>query len=270
MSTRTITALFDSEAQAQRARQQLTDRGLDQSQTRVVSQQSAGTTAQDVKEPGEHRGILDSIKHFFSADNDRADYEEALRRGGFLLITVLDEDDVDEAIAIIDACDPVDLNQRSEQWRAEGSDRGATEERIPIAEEQLRVGKREIDRGKVRVRSYVVEQPVHEDVRLREERVEVERRPAGMRAGAADPDALEERTVEMTETSEEPVIAKEALVTEEVVIRKFTGERTQGVDETVRRTEVEVDDSRDEAGEPSRPAGSSKSSRKSEERRRPS
>jgi hypothetical protein len=54
------------------------------------------------------------------------------------------------------------------------TDRG--EEVIPVAEERLRVGKRDVSHGRVRIRSYVVETPVEEQVTLREERVAVERR----------------------------------------------------------------------------------------------
>src|SRR5437764_3366736 len=48
---------------------------------------------------------------------------------------------------------------------------------IPVVEEQLKVGKREVQRGGVRVFSRVVETPVNESVNLREEHVNVERRP---------------------------------------------------------------------------------------------
>ncbi len=46
----------------------------------------------------------------------------------------------------------------------------------------------------------------------------------------------------MRETAEEAVIAKEARVTEEVVVQKTAEQRTQEVDDTVRHTEVEVDE----------------------------
>ncbi|CAH2599459.1 conserved protein of unknown function [Rhodovastum atsumiense] len=133
--------------------------------------------------------------------------------------------------------------------RAEG------EEVIPIVEEQLAVGKRNTGRGSVRVRSYVVETPVEEDVRLREERVQVERRPVSRELGA-DSAAFQDRTVEMTESREEAVVQKTARVTEEVVVRKDVGERTEHVSDTVRHTEVEVDDqttSPRTAGEAPRP-----------------
>ena len=132
-----------------------------------------------------------------------------------------------------------DLSQRVGQSVGAGQ-----EQTIPIVEEQLKVGKREVERGGVRVRSFVVETPVHEQVRLREEHVSVERRPAdqrleqGLRAGD---DLLQERTIELTESSEEAVVAKEARVVEEVVLRREVEERTETIDDTVRRTEVEVE-----------------------------
>jgi uncharacterized protein (TIGR02271 family) len=133
------------------------------------------------------------------------------------------------------------------------------EERIPIVEEQLRVGKRETDRGRVRVRSYIVETPVNETVTLREEHVHVERRAVDQPLSAAD-DAFRERTIEAVEHGEEAVVSKEARVREELVIRKDVEQRDETISDTVRRTEVEVDDGRtDTAGttgtRPSTPTG---------------
>ncbi|EHM01529.1 hypothetical protein HMPREF9946_01996 [Acetobacteraceae bacterium AT-5844] len=115
------------------------------------------------------------------------------------------------------------------------------EQVIPIVQEQVRVGKRDVERGRVRVRSYVVETPVAEQVTLREEHVEVQRRPVDRPVTDAD-DAFREQVTEARETSEEAVIAKEARVVEEVAIRKDAAERVETVHDTVRRTEVEVDD----------------------------
>ncbi|MFH5923655.1 YsnF/AvaK domain-containing protein [Roseomonas xinghualingensis] len=137
---------------------------------------------------------------------------------------------------------------------------GATtnEERIPVVEEQLRVGKREMDRGRVRVRSYIVETPVDETVTLRSEHVRVERRPVDQPLSAAD-DAFRERTIEAVEHAEEAVVSKEARVKEELVIRKDVDLRDETISDTVRRTEVEVegdiDSNADETKKPGRPAG---------------
>jgi stress response protein YsnF len=123
---------------------------------------------------------------------------------------------------------------------------GREDEVIPVVEEELHVGKREVNRGRVRIHSHVVERPVHEQVELREERVEVERRPvSGSRlAGAGDDALFQERTIEMEERAEEPVVSKEARVKEELVVRKEVDQRAETVSDTVRSTEVEVEDER--------------------------
>jgi uncharacterized protein (TIGR02271 family) len=183
-----------------------------------------------------------------------------MRRGGYLLCARVDEDCADEAIRILDESDSVDLDEREQSWRSEGwspyqESGGATgfgetdrstvaEERIPIVEEELRVGKREVERGGARVRSYVAETPVSEQVNLREEHVSVERRPVDRPVSESDMQSgmLEDRQIDMTETAEEAVVGKEARVREELVVRKTAEERTETVEDNVRHTEVEVDE----------------------------
>ncbi|ALJ37023.1 MULTISPECIES: YsnF/AvaK domain-containing protein [Azospirillum] len=118
------------------------------------------------------------------------------------------------------------------------------EEVVPVTEEELSIGKRAVERGVVRVRTYVIETPVEEQVRLRDETVSVERRPIMREVGDVPADAFRERTIEVSETDEEAVVQKRAVIKEEVVIRKDVEERAQTVSDTVRRTEVEVEDSR--------------------------
>jgi uncharacterized protein (TIGR02271 family) len=115
------------------------------------------------------------------------------------------------------------------------------EVRIPVVEEEIRVGTREVERGGVRVYSRVTEQPLEREVRLRDERVTVERHPVDRPATERDLAAFKEGTIEVPETHEEPVVAKEARVLEEVVINKDVRERTETVRDTVRRTEVDVE-----------------------------
>src|SRR3954468_19403974 len=79
-----------------------------------------------------------------------------------------------------------------------------------------KVGKRVVEQGRVRVRVYTVEHPVQEGVTLREERVAVERRPVDSPASVAPGEAFQDRTIDVTTHREEPVIAKEARVREEV------------------------------------------------------
>jgi len=117
---------------------------------------------------------------------------------------------------------------------------------IPITEEELKVGKREVNQGRVRVRSYVVETPVQEQVSLREEHVSVQRRPVDRPVSGAE-NLFQERTIEAEERSEQAVVAKEARVKEELVVKKDVEQRTETVSDKVRRTEVEVDDDRGDA-----------------------
>ena len=120
--------------------------------------------------------------------------------------------------------------------------RAGDTETIKVMEERLRVGKREVAGGAVRVRSYVVERPVEEQVRLHEERVTVERHPVDRPVTGAEASAFQERTIEARATSEEAVVGKEARVVEEIGIRKEASDRTETVRDTVRSTKVEVED----------------------------
>lgn len=118
------------------------------------------------------------------------------------------------------------------------------EEVIPIAREELHVGKREVGGARVRIHTHVVEEPVSEDIRLRDEHVTVERKPVDRPAMELGEKAFQERTIEIEERHEEPVVSKEARVTEELRVRKETEEHIEHVEDTVRHTEVDVEDER--------------------------
>ncbi|HEX8145910.1 MAG TPA: YsnF/AvaK domain-containing protein [Pyrinomonadaceae bacterium] len=112
---------------------------------------------------------------------------------------------------------------------------------IPVVTEELEVGKREVERGGVRVQKRVSEIPVEEDVTLREEHVNVNRRPADYTFHGSDAEAFQESVVEIREAYEELILNKKARVVEEVVINKDVDERTETVRETLRKTEVDVE-----------------------------
>jgi uncharacterized protein (TIGR02271 family) len=112
---------------------------------------------------------------------------------------------------------------------------------IPVVQEELKVGKREVQRGGVRVFSRVVETPVNESVSLREEHVNVERRPVDQPISTADSTAFKEQSIEMRERAEEAVVQKSARVVEEVVVGKEATQRQENISDTVRHTEVQVE-----------------------------
>ncbi len=113
--------------------------------------------------------------------------------------------------------------------------------KIPVLEEEMRVGKREVRRGGIRVYTRVIDKPVEETVHLREEHANVQRRPVDRPATEADLRAMKEGSVEVRETSEEAVVSKQARVVEEVEVNKTVTDRDQTVRDTVRRTDVEVE-----------------------------
>ena len=102
------------------------------------------------------------------------------------------------------------------------------------------MGKREVQRGGVRVYSHVVEQPVTADVTLHEERIAIERRPVDRAATAAD-FTSGSAAIELTATGEEAVVGKTSRVVEEVRVGKQGTDRTEAIHDTVRKTEVEVE-----------------------------
>jgi len=103
--------------------------------------------------------------------------------------------------------------------------------------------------GKVRVRSYVIEQPVSQQVTLKDQHVHVERHAVD-RPLRPDEGTFQERTIVAEETREEPVVSKQARVKEEVVVKKDAQQHTQTVSDKVRHTEVKVEDERGNAVQP--------------------
>lgn len=125
---------------------------------------------------------------------------------------------------------------------ASGESVGLKEElRLPVIEQELRVGKRDILRGGVRINTRVQERPVREQITLREEHVVVERRPMDLPVSDAFIDKLPRAAVEVVAQAEEAVVAKQARVVEEVVVRRDVEERIETVRDTLRRTDIDVE-----------------------------
>ena len=255
--SRTVTALYDSRADAESAKQRL-EGSVDANTVNIIDQSSHADSAE--------RGSW--LSNMFGSHDDRHTYDEGLRRGSFLLCAQVDSDeDENRIVRLLEQTGSVNIEQRNSEWRSQGwqpqtqsdgiapagrfdqsenvSGNATQEERIPIVEEQLRVGKRTVSRGGAHVRSYVEEVPVEESVSLREEHVSIERRPVSQQLGAADlkdGNLFRDRDIEMTETAEEAVVGKEARVKEELVVSKTATDRTEQIHDTVRHTEVDVDE----------------------------
>jgi len=192
-------------------------------------------------------------------------YAEGVRRGGALVTVDAEDANLDRATGIMNRHNPIDINQRAEAWRQsgwKGYDTAAKpmtakqmtkerdewqklntggEVRMPVVEEELAVGKRRVETGGVQVHRRITEKPVEADVQLHQERINVERRPVDRPVDANTTDAFKEGSFEVKAESEEAVVQKKARVTEEVVVNKDVQERTERVRDTVRRSDVEVE-----------------------------
>ncbi len=244
MSNRTITALYESKAAAEDGRQRLFNSGISASSINI---HDAASTGADGKKD---EGFFAGIANMFGSHEDSHTYAEGMKRGNFLLTASVDEASTDAAIQVLEGTKAVDVDEKRAEWAKEegygrptspSTPQGSDADRsIPIVEERMVVGKREVERGSVRVRSYVVETPVSQQVTLQDETVDVQRRAVN-RKPAEGEDLFQERTIEMRETGEEAVVGKEAFVTEELVVSKVAGEHTQEVTDTVRQTKVDVE-----------------------------
>jgi len=96
--------------------------------------------------------------------------------------------------------------------------------------------------GQAFLGSRVVEKPVEENLRLREEYVRVERKQVDRVATEGDMKDSEDVNIELIEHAEVPVITKEARVFEEISIGKDVKHREETVKETIRKTEVDIEE----------------------------
>lgn len=261
-NTNTLVAVFDDYETAKRAEEELRSSGVTNEGIQVMTADSfRAQTAGSAREVHEGTGIIAWFKRLFGADDEtvHGHYAEAIRRGSAVLTVAVADNTIDRARDIIDRYNPIDIDQRVRTWRQQGysgydpnslalTEEERTRERnsaggdraIPVVEEELQVGKRAVQRGGVRVYRRVTEQPVEQQVNLREERVRVDRRPVDRPATEADMRPAEQ-VVEVTEMAEELVVGKRARVTEEVIVGKETRERTETVRDNVLRSDVQVE-----------------------------
>jgi len=122
-----------------------------------------------------------------------------------------------------------------------GEDRDKHSHKVDVVEEHLEVGKRTVDKGGARVSSRIVEKPVEERINLREEHVNVNRERVDRPADSADLENFKNQTIEEHETSEVPVVNKEARVVEEISLDKEVENREEVIRDNVRKTEVDVE-----------------------------
>ena len=248
----TIIATYQGLSDTSALRKELEASGIPRDHVRVSSDAEDRAEAASDSEQDSRYGFFDWL---FGVPNEEVNtYRQNAEQGHTIVSVHVAADQAPAVEQVLNRYEPVEVNgpeavvppttdQRSaadlateRSVRSEASQ----SERIPVVEEDVKVGKREVDRGGVRVRSYVVEKPFEELVRLRDETIRVERRPASGTAPVGA-DAFKERSFEMRERDEEAVVQKSARVKEEVVVSKDVGQRTEQVRDKTRRTQVDVE-----------------------------
>jgi uncharacterized protein (TIGR02271 family) len=260
---KTIVGVFDHPNDVQPVVDELRSLGIREADIEIRDQQKSYLMKSE-EESGGFSGFRRWLADLGLAERDSDYYAEAVRRGGTLLsVRAEDEGDkLDQIAYIMSNHGAIDIDRRSEYYRSSGFERfddsakpysleESTAERerfapggqfaIPVVEEDVKVGKRKISEGRVRIVSRVTERPVEQDVRLRDEHYDVERRKVDRPLNSNDIDALKDEVIEFSDSREEAFVDKEARVTEEVIVRKDVDEHTERVRETARRTDVEVE-----------------------------
>jgi len=237
--SQTVIGIFENTNEAQEAKAYLEANGF--SSENVDISNGGSTSYNHTNSTNQEEGFGDRISSFFSnmfEDEDEAKmHTEAASKGTTFTVHTRTEDETLQAVQILDNYGAVDVNEYAEKARM-GTDNG----KIQVIKEDLQVGKREVETGGVRLRSRIVERPVEESIRLREEHVNVERTPVDRVATEADFANFKEGTIEEIEHAERPVVAKEARVVEEVSLGKDVNEREETIKDTVRHTEVDTED----------------------------
>ena len=269
----TVVGVFDNSSDAQRAVDSLVNNGFmrnnidmsaatatDMTGTTSNTTGTTTTTGRDTNQNGDDFG--DSVGRFFTnlfgGDDTTTtrSYSDVARQGSVVTVHTTTAEESEQAADILDECGAVNIDEQAAQYgtgtqetAAPMLDTDMTKDRmttgdtmsVPILEENISVGKQMVETGGVRLRSRIVERPVEESVRLREERVMVQRNPVNRAATDADFGTFKEGDVEMIEHAERAVVAKEARVVEEMTLGKESTEREETVRDTIRKTEVDIE-----------------------------
>jgi len=252
MEKQTVIGIFDYGIDAQMAAQKLMKSGIpDNSIDLAVNGAhertgSAANTNISATNTDRDNGTDNFFSSLFSDNDESGKYAEVARHGAVLTVHAQSEEQAKRAAELLDQCGAIDVDKRAEEYRNVPQESRAdwinSNAAIPVIEEKMEVGKREVETGGVKMRSRIVERPVEEHLRLREEHINVERRAVNRPASEQDFASFKEGETTITEHAEVPIVNKEARVVEEVRLNKETEERNETVRGTVRKTDVEIDD----------------------------
>ena len=255
MSYEKVVTLFDTAEHAEAARRNLESAGFSTSDISIVGKLGLPGDVSALRRPG----LWQKLFGRDIEEHEARVYGKTVEAGGVVLTLRTPDNQLSKAMGILNQHNVVDVKSRAieagylpKETVAEAktmnipapvkpltTDIGKGEV-LRLAEEQLEIGKRLITEGTTRIRRFIVEKPVEAQVTLHEEHVEIVRRAVADPASVKDVDWTE-RTIEIIETIEQPVVSKSTHIAEEVVIGKKATDRVETVKDTVRRQQVEVE-----------------------------
>ena len=268
-----LVGMFDNQAAAAQARVKLLSAGFTDSAITLTGG-AESTTAQPsgtvMSDGSNHKSaIARFFEDLFGGDDHDSDvqasdragytatYNEAFKRGSYgVSVKTIDDAEMDKAEDVLNEAGAIDIDEKAESWKKDGWTGAAAgfmgkgsattleadaTRKLQEVEEELKVGKRAVAKGGVRIFTRMTEVPVTETVRLREEHANVKRTAVDRPATEADFAAFKEGSIEVRGMAEEAVVSKTARVTGEVEVGKTSTEREETIRDTVRKTKVDVE-----------------------------
>jgi stress response protein YsnF len=243
MREQTLVGFCPTRTVADEVRTRLETAGVAQSDISIGTDDAGEAVQQEATERSQASGLWAWLFGSDVSDEQRERYAGHLHRG-YVAVSVFARSDTERerAVEVMEQFEPIDI---------EGDDGGPvafqtaaltieSDQFIPLAKEDLEVGKREVER-RYRVRTHVAERPVEAQVHLRDERVVIERRPAAAITAMPLEEGFKEGDVEVVERHEEPVVAKTTRADEEVVVHTETRNRVETVTDALRETKVDIE-----------------------------
>src|SRR6516225_2547221 len=184
MAYEKIVAVYDKAAKAKEAARALETSGFAAGDISVLNRDSL--TDAEIHEAGLWRRLFGRNV----GDHESAVYGRTIESCGAVLTLRTADTEVPRAMKILDVHNPVDVNERAASLGVAPPPAAkasvttppvttkpvAKEEVLRLAEEQLDVGKRQVETGRARIRRFVIEKPVESKVTLHEEHAEMLRR----------------------------------------------------------------------------------------------
>lgn len=140
--------------------------------------------------------------------------------------------------------------QGSEASGSAAADQTSGNTVIPLYQETIQVGTRQVDAGSVRLRKVVTTETVNQPVQVRRETLVIEREPASQSAqsaatanlqGGTPGQAFQEQETVIQLKKEEPVVETRMVPTGRIVAQKRSEAQQQNVQRQVRREDIQVE-----------------------------